>query len=120
MGIKIASYNCFSIRKRAGKIIEILGNVDILLCQETILLEEDCHILETYDKNFEVLSVPSTPTSSYLEEGRLIGGMTVFYRRHINVGKYLENENFQIVRLTLDTDYVYLVNIYMPSDNRNN
>ena len=118
--IKTASHNCFSIIKRAGKNIENLRDVDIILCQETIWLEEDCLILENYDKNFKVLSVLSTPASSYLGDGRSIGGKTVYCRRHTNIGNYLENQNFQVICPNLDTDDVHLLNIYVPCDNGNN
>ena len=87
IGIKMA----FSIRKSEGKIIEILRNVDIVVCRETLSLEEGCHILENYDKNLKVMSVSRTPVSSYLGDGRPIGGMTVFCRRHIYIEKYPEN-----------------------------
>ena len=82
MDLKIVSYNCCSIRKRVDPIKDILKYNDILLCQELILLKDDCTLLEQFDLNFNVLCVPSRAPKGR-GDGRPIGGLAIFYRKYI-------------------------------------
>ena len=118
MPLKIL-YNCFSIRKRFDKIKEMLKETDILTCQEFILLEENCHILHGFDENFYVIYVPSMHPSSQHGGGRPIGGLAIFYRKHIDISEVSRTANYQAVELCSDGDIFIMINLYMQSDNRN-
>ena len=47
--LRIASYNCNSIRKSIDIVRHLLGNCDILVCQEIILLPEDIGFVQSID-----------------------------------------------------------------------
>ena len=99
--LRIASYNCCSIRKRVDPIKEILSNVDILVCQETILLHEDSHVLNQFDCNFQVIFQPSQPPAGE-GDGRPVGGLAVFYRKINSLAvnmttNYLQLPDYQCV-----------------------
>ena len=117
--LRIASYNCCSIRKRVDPIKEILSNVDILVCQETILLHEDSHVLNQFDCNFQVIFQPSQPPAGE-GDGRPVGGLAVFYRKinSLAVDMTIKHEHFLITSVSLGQTQFYLGNIYLPCDDR--
>ena len=58
--LKIITYNCFSIRKRVDIIRDLLDKCDILVCQETLLLEneeiEGNNASSPFRENFSIFS----------------------------------------------------------------
>ena len=52
--IKIASYNCNSVRCHSENVRNILNNVDILFLQELQLCKSDLPILNDLNNDFEV------------------------------------------------------------------
>ena len=112
MELRVVTYNCCSIRKRIDPIKEILCNVDILLCQEIILLEEDCDILYTFDENFDVIVKPSTrPTG--LGDGRPVGGIAIFYRKsmQMRIRTLCETDNFIVLNIDVMESVFNIVNV---------
>ena len=118
MSLCIISYNCFSIRKRVDTIKQMLQIADILVCQEIILLDENCDILSNFNADFNVLYVPSTHPASQHGDGRPVGGLAVFYRKELQVTQTLSSTNYQALKVGSDRDFFYLLNVYMPTDNR--
>lgn len=118
MSLQIASYNCFSIRKRVEQIRNMLSEVDILMCQETILTEENCNILNMFNADFNYVAVPSLYATSETGEGRPSGGLVVFYHKKLRVSRIAESKHFQAVRVDFCNFHFALLNIYMPSDHR--
>ena len=119
MELRVVTYNCCSIRKRIDPIKEILCKVDILLCQEIILLEEDCDILYTFDENFNVIVKPSTrPTG--LGDGRPVGGIAIFYRKsmQMRIRTLYETDNFIVLNIDVMKNVFNIVNVYMPCEDR--
>ena len=119
MELRITSYNCCSIRKRVDPIKEILENNDFLLCQEILLLEEDCNILRQIDEDFEVFYVPSKNPQN-LGDGRPIAGLATFYRKSLQMVVELvcKTDNFLILSVKVGSYVFYLANIYLPCDDR--
>ena len=100
--IKIVSYNCFSIRRRVDIVRGFLKNCDLLLCQEMVLLHENCNILSSFDENFYVLYLACKTADSSSDEGRPIGGFALFYRKSFNlkIESAVPCENFSCYRVT--------------------
>ena len=119
MEVKIASYNCCSIRKRIDPVRDILKSNDILLCQEIILLEEDCDILHQIDEEFDVFYVPSKPPDS-LGDGRPVSGLASFVRKSSNfkVNPIYKTDNFLILSVQICSYKFCIANVYMPSDDK--
>ena len=118
MALRVCSYNCFSIRKRIDCIRDILSSVDILVCQEIILLEEDCHALQKIDKDFNVYYVPSHLASTHTGDGRPIGGLAAFYRKSMQVSNKLSHQNFQVLSVPDKNDELFIINVYLPTNDR--
>ena len=118
MTLCIISYNCFSIRKRVETIKQMLLKADILICQEIILLENDCQMLLNFNADFNVHYVPSSPPTSQHGDGRPVGGSAVFYRKELHVSTTLSTSNFQAMKVGCSEDSFLLVNTYMPTDYR--
>ena len=118
--LRVSTYNCFSIRKKVDIVRRLLKNSDILLCQEIILLADDCHMLQNIDLTFSVFYVPSTKPNSPLNEGRPIGGLAMFVRKSlgIDVTVVSSEDHFSVCKITCGSYDFYLINTYMPCDNR--
>ena len=71
--LRCVTYNCFSIRKKIDIVRTILKGCDILLCQEILLLPDDCNLLSAIDRDFSCFFVASK-SSSISCIGRPIGG----------------------------------------------
>ena len=118
MALRVCSYNCFSIRKRIDCIRDILSSVDILVCQEIILLEEDCHALQKIDNDFNVYYVPSHLAGTHTGDGRPIGGLAAFYRKSMQVSNKLSHQNFQVLSVPDKNDELFIINVYLPTNDR--
>ena len=88
------------------------------MCEETILLQEDCQALNEINYDLNVLFVPSKPASSELGDGRPIGGLAIFYRKSLSLRNVMNHENFHVVKLEHGVDEIIIVNVYMPCDTR--
>jgi exonuclease III len=86
--LRIASYNCNSIRKSIDIVRHLLGNCDILVCQEIILLPEDIGLVQSIDNEFEVFVMPSKHANSNNFDGRPYGGSAIFWRIHHGINIY--------------------------------
>ena len=82
--VRIASYNCNSIRSEIDVIREILTRCDILLCQEIILPEEEISFVYGIDHNFSCSVVPSRLPNSSVFNGRPVGRYAIFFRKDLN------------------------------------
>ena len=117
--LRIASYNCFSIRRKINAVRDLLESHDILLCQETILCEEDCGILLNINPDFRVFYTPSSPPA-FSSDGRPEGGMCMFLRRALDLNLHImsETKNYCLAKLFNRSQETYIFNIYSPTDNR--
>lgn len=118
--VKIVSFNCNSIRTKVDTIRHILKLCDILICQETILIEEDSHFLQGIDQKFYVHVNPSKPPNSIHNDGRPCDGMVMFYSRHLAVDTRVvcDCEHFSIYKVSFGSFIFHLANIYLPCDSR--
>ena len=81
--IRVASFNCNSIRKKIDTVRELLDTCDVLLCQEILLLPEDIEFLNGINPDFININVPSRCSSSVSFDGRPVGGLAIFWRRSL-------------------------------------
>ena len=97
---------------------ELLSSVDVLFCQEILLLEEDCFILRNVDEDFNVNFIASRHSTSPTGEGRPIGGLATFYRKNVKVETFIASSNMQVLRILGDGEDTFGINLYMPCDER--
>ena len=81
--IKITTFNCNSIRNKVDIIRDILSYSDLLLCQEIVLLEDECDFLNQIDDEFNVIGNPSKCAQSLNFEGRPSGGFAVIWLKSL-------------------------------------
>ena len=100
---------------------EILLNCDILLCQEIILLEEDCYLLSHISEDFCVKYIPSKQSQSPDGDGRPVGGLAIFFRKklRLTVSSLIESPNYCLYKIEQGRMTFHLVNVYMPCHQRN-
>jgi hypothetical protein len=118
--LRVASYNCNSIRKKIDIIRQLLSSCDILLCQEIILLPEDVSFIDNIDSEFDSFAVPSNHANSNSFDGRPYGGCALFWRKKRNIDvEICSFGDYFIIASVVHYNYAFcLANIYMPCDKR--
>jgi len=118
--LRLSTFNCFSIRRKIDLVRDLLINNDVIMCQEIILLEDDCHILNQIDDNFTVHYVPSAPANSVNGDGRPVGGMALFIRKTLDIQVVIkaQSANYMVAEIRSSSYVFYLINLYMPCDGR--
>ena len=76
------TYNGFSIRKKVEMVKRLLLNYGILLCQNFILLEEDCLLLSRINADFHTKYVPSRLPQEIDNDGRPMAVKLSFIGNH--------------------------------------
>ena len=117
--LKIITYNCYSVRKNVSIIRDLLDVCDILVCQETILLEEDKFFLDGVDENFDYVFISSELPRSAYGNGRPKGGMVIFYTNKLDIDfeKIYISEHFGFYSVKYSNEVLFdLGNVYLPYD----
>ena len=120
MSLRVTTYNCFSLRRRVDIIRELLNNCDILLLQETLLSSCQLDITDKLNNNFSSAHVPSFEPYLTGAEGRLSGGLSIFWKKgiNVNVNPVFYNDNLMGLKISSSDINYLLLNVYMPSDDR--
>ena len=120
MALRVTSFNCFSLRKKIDVIRDILNKSDIVFLQETLLSQNDIKIAQRIDYNFQGYHIPSYDPNILGLNGRLIGGLSIYWKNQLgNIIKPVPcSDNIVAVRLSVKNLNVLIVNVYMPCDNR--
>ena len=116
--IKMASFNCNSVRNSLDIVMQLLRENDIVLLQEIMLIEDDVGILKDIDSNYDFAIVPSKLNSGDCFTGRPVGGLAVFWRRSLSLDviPVVFNENFLIIKLMHALNVYVICNVYLPCD----
>ena len=119
MDLKVCSFNCGSF-KRKDEIVKLLMNRnDIILLQETLLIESEVNCLDYLNDNFDYFASPSIVNSNYV--GRPKGGMAIYFKKSISnyvTPHYFHNRILGIT-LKINNFKLLMLNVYMPCDYRN-
>ncbi len=120
MDLKIVTFNCNSIRKNCFIVEDLLSNCDILLLQETMIPSDMIDSISNINLDFQSCHIPSYDPNINGHEGRLRGGLSIFWNKKFD--KYVEPIVFSNVILGLRlkfNQFKYLIlNVYMPFDDR--
>ena len=120
--IKLASFNCNSLRNSLDVVLELLNENDIVVLQEIMLLEDDIGFINNISHNCDFTVVPSKMNSYDGLSGRPIGGLAVLWKRSlcIDVTPVIFNDNFLVFKLVRDHTEFAIFNIYLPCDTHSN
>ena len=81
--LKIVSFNCSSIKSSIGAIQSLHKDYDVILLQETWLLDTELDMLNSIDKYFYGKGTSSVDLSAGLLRGRLTGVWRFCIVRHL-------------------------------------
>ena len=118
MPINVATYNCQNIQTSQDEIRELCRGHDIILLQETWLLETDLGILLDIDSNFHAKGLSSMNIQDGLLTGRPYGGLAVLWSKKLgNQCKpviYGDDTRVMSLELTISSVKYLFLNVYMP------
>ena len=81
--IRIVSYNCESYVKNVEFVRMMLQTCDILLLQETLLVDHSIQLLENVHEDFDYFAVSATRNSTSFV-GKSSGGLAVIFRKTLS------------------------------------
>ena len=119
--VKVASYNCNSIRKNSEIVKNILNTNDIVCLQELLLSKSDLPVLNDFNENFNNIAFVEDRETQGINEGRPSRGVAIFWRKCFasNVTPILIDDRIIGLCLKSDTIKVLLLNVYLPCDKQN-
>ena len=119
MELKIASFNCGSIKRKVETVKNLLSSQDIVLLQETFLTEDETNYLELFSDQFDFASAPSVINENYA--GRPQGGLAIFYNKILNKNVKICKFSNRILAIQIISNNMKLIifNVYFPCDYRN-
>ena len=120
MDLKIVSFNCNSARKNTSIIQELLLIYDIVLLQETFLIDEDINYLSNLNTLFEFAAVPSLVNLNSDFRGRPIGGLAILWKKSLNsvIRPIIVSNRIMGIELLFNEKQTLLLNAYFPCDYR--
>ena len=123
MEIKLCSFNCkgFNISK-VKHINDILLSCDILMLQETWLLESQIGTINQYFSDFNTYGI-SGMNEKVLIQGRKYGGCSFLFKKSLASSityVSLKLNRVCCIKIRTEFGYIYVFNVYMPCDTLSN
>ena len=123
--IKVASFNCRGLGRHTRDFInEMLdkGDIDILMLQETWLIESNLQSLANIHDGYFGYGITSIPKSDLLV-GRPYGGLAFLWKKDLTLNmnfKVMETDSDRVLYMivTMQHGELLLINLYLPVDNR--
>ena len=114
--LRLASYNCNSIRNNRENVKAVLDKCDIACFQEIMLLKSDLPILNLFNESFDHIAFVNDRESQGIVEGRPCKGMAIFWRKSLSssITPLIIDDSIIGIILNNDNDKILLLNVYMP------
>lgn len=81
--IRICSFNCKNVKTSVCEINEICNNFDVIMLQETWLLDFELPMLNDIHPDFYARGITTMKAESGIVQGRPHGGLAVLWRKCI-------------------------------------
>ena len=119
LNLRIISYNCQSFSTKIHQINSLLNICDILILQETLLMEHNFQIAENLNKDFMCSNSAAVRNITNFS-GRSSGGLTIFWRKfnNVNITPFFVTSRIMGIRLKFNHITYALLNIYCNCDYR--
>ena len=116
--VRLATYNCNSIRCNFEIAKSILKEVDVLFLQELLLCKSDLHILQELSEDFDNVAYVLDRESEGIIEGRPSRGVAILWRKGMsaNVKPLFIDDSCIGIFLLSGSSKLFLLNVYMPCD----
>ena len=121
--LRIASYNCRSVKNSVIAVRDLCESHDICLLQEHWLTKDNISFLSSVHKDFDYYGESPVDTSEKLLLGRPLGGLAILWRK--SIGHAIKVKSFgdsRIVGIELDSvkGKICILCVYMPTCNKDN
>ena len=116
--IKVASFNCNSVRNNAETVKSLLENYDLVFLQELMLSKSDLVVLNDFNKNFQNIAFVNDREAEGINEGRPSRGVAIFYRNELStciLPLLIDDRSIGVV-LSHGSRKILMLNVYMPCD----
>ena len=121
--LKVTSFNCNSFKSSIDAVQMLCKDNDILLLQETWLLENEIGMLNNVDDQFYGKGISSVDLSGAFLMGRPFGGLAFLYKKrlspHVKIVDYADKRIFGL-EVTSGSLKMLIVNVYFPYECHNN
>lgn len=118
--VRICSYNCNSFRNNSFVIDHLTKHNDIIVLQELMLLNDDVHLLDNFNSDFNCFYCVDDKSQQALLTGRPTNGVAILWRKYFdqNIEPIYDSDRVIGAVLSTETGRILLLNVYMPCDNR--
>ena len=90
--LRIATFNCRSFNNSLSEIQDLCKSHDIILLQETWLLPDDLHVLNSVNRDFLSFGTSAVDTTSVgFHAGRPYGGLAFLWRKDLGNAVSVKN-----------------------------
>ena len=117
--MRLATFNCRSVKSSVYEILELCASSDITFLQEHWLLPNELHELGEMHSDFEAVGQSAVDLTRDICIGRPYGGTAIMYRKsfqsHVTV---VETHESRITAIMFQSNIgpVLLMSVYMPTD----
>ena len=122
--IKLASYNCRSVKASLYTVQELCNNHDILLLQEHWLTSDQLEILTNVHDDFFAYGTSSMDTSDSILIGRPYGGLGILWRKCLNncieIVHSLCTDRLLCFYINVGSKRMLVINVYLPFQSDDN
>ncbi len=121
--IRICSYNCKNVKSSVTEIRSLCDKCDILLLQETWLLDQELSFLSGLHSEFYGRGVSSMDSSVGIHHGRPYGGLGILWRKSLNALcsiSLMDDSRLMGIDINIDSTVLSLLNVYLPYDDGTN
>ena len=115
--ISIASFNCRNIKSSVSEIQDLCNKYDVILLQETWLLDFELPFLSTIHTNFYGKGIATVKTNDAVITGRPHGGLGILWKKKFgNICKVIDISDDRIMGIELSNNgnKVVIFNVYLP------
>ena len=119
----ITSLNCRNVKSSISEIKNVCDHCDILLLQETWLLECDLPVLSTIHQDFYAKGISSVDLSLDVLRGRPHGGLAILWRKCIGQTckvNDMDDSRLMGIEICNTQANILVVNVYLPYCDKSN
>ena len=121
--LKIASWNCYGLKRNKETVVNLSREVDIIALQETLLWPHDLPMTDNINPEFHSFSKSSINVTNKIVSHRPFGGLSFLW--HKKLGKYIniinyDNDRLLGMKIAYPNHSILIINTYMPWENPNN
>jgi exonuclease III len=116
--LKVASYNCRSVKSSVGTVQDLCKTHDIVALQETWLYEDGNQFLSALSVDFNAFGVSAMNSKDTLISGRPHGGIAFLWRKNMSLNiSAVEFDDARILGLRISDDnnvVALFITVYLP------